>query len=68
METQFAQVEKKIKALVEQYNQLAHFKKKSHLDQTTVIRERAILHTKQQKAIAKLKALIAQLKSFEQSL
>ena len=68
MDVLFTKVESQIKTLIEQYNQLARSKKQSHFDQTAWVREKAVLLAKQHKAIAKIKALIAQLKSFEQSL
>ena len=58
-------LEKKIKTLVDQYDQLKCSHKQLHQGKFLLVREKELLMAKQKKAIAQIQTLVAKLKVIE---
>lgn len=67
MEELFHSLEKKIKALIEQHDQLKQHNQELHLGKSTLSVEKEALLTRQQKAISQIETLVSKLRSMEET-
>jgi uncharacterized protein (TIGR02449 family) len=65
MEELLQRLEKKIKDLADQHDQLKHSHLQLHLGKSILVREKDALLAKQQKAISQIEILINRLKAIE---
>ena len=65
MEDLLQRLEKQIKDLIEQHDQLKYSNQQLHHGKYTLAREKELLLTKQQKAVTQIEGLISKLKEIE---
>ena len=65
MEELLHRLEKQIKKLVDQYDQLKHSNQQLHQVKFLLVREKELLMARQQKAISQIQTFVAKLKAIE---